>query len=118
MTKGKVCLIFCATSFAFTKYSYFIRLLNLFSLHFPCLTNQPNQLGNSHTLFNFLSTVSLPCLLYTLSISNFVICLTRFYRVTNASELNKVSKPSQNEFQFTEYSDSFLINIMVEFKLS
>ena len=70
-------------------------LFTLFCLQFSCPTIQPNELSISHTCFKLLSTVSLRCLFYKLSISNFVICSTQFYRVTKALELSKFFNPSQ-----------------------
>jgi hypothetical protein len=72
-----------------TRVSY--ACLPLFSLHFSCPTNQPNELGYSHTLINAPSASS--CLLYTLSISYILICSTRYYRLMSAVELIKVSSP-------------------------
>jgi len=95
MTMGTDCLMFCATSIAFTKYSHSFRHLTLFSFHFSCHTNQPKESSNYKIRFNVLSAVF--CLLYTLPISNFVICSTRFHRVTSALELSKDSNPSHRQ---------------------
>jgi hypothetical protein len=70
----------------------------------------PKGLGSSHVLYNVLPTVF--CLLYTLSISNFLNCSTRLYRVTSALELNKKFKPSQRQIsvqsQSRQYSCQYL----------
>jgi hypothetical protein len=92
MTKIIACSLFYATAVLLKNYRIPFACLRLFFLNLSCPTNQPNQLRYSHTRFNFLSTV--PCLLYTLSISNFFICATQCYRVMSVVGLNKDSTPS------------------------
>ena len=60
MTKVINGSVFYATSIIFTKYSYFLSLLSLFSLQFCYPTNQPKNLGYTHTLFDATSTPLLP----------------------------------------------------------
>jgi len=62
-----------------TPIFYLYNCFSLFPLHYSCPTNHPTQLGYPHTLLTPLQLLS--CLLYTLSISHYLICSTQYYRV-------------------------------------
>jgi hypothetical protein len=80
--------------------------LRLFSLHFSCPTNQPNEFGYSHTLINAPTTA--PCLLYTLPIYPIIICSTRYYRVMSAVGLRKDS----STFKKANFSSEFVQTVL------
>ena len=87
MTKCTDCLIFCATSITYTKYSYFLRLLTIFSLHFPCPIRPCSELCYSHALTD--APLASPCLLHTLPLTHVLICSTRYYNIMSVVELSK-----------------------------
>jgi len=94
MTKSTECLIFCTTSNAFTKYSYFLCLLTLIlsSVSLSHKWAYRYRLPRKH-LLKLVHPIS--CLLYTLSMSNFIIDSTKYYRVMSGVELNKDFTPSK-----------------------
>ena len=70
MAKSTDFLIFCAISIAITKCPKFLRLFTLFSLHFSCATNQPNEL----ITYSFCrSVIRLLPVIHTLPIQNLTL---------------------------------------------
>jgi hypothetical protein len=91
MTKCTDSLIFCATSFTFTKYSNFLFLLTFILPEF--FLSHKSALPIVLLSYTFQCPFKLPCLLYMLPISPIIICSTRYYRVMSAVLPSKQSNP-------------------------